>query len=818
MGSCFIRFSIPILIAFFLQGCGGGGGGSGGGGETSGTTTPTPTTPATPNSIVTGSVQAPGGQVALLERDQWATKLASMFISSSYADLIGMAIVPDGTVVELVRVDPFTGAAAGAPLATTSVSAGRYSFDLTSLGLDYSPTLLVRLASSTGIQMRSFLTGAVTNLDPNSEASVQLILESIAAKTGSSLALMTVKDLDDIVASMDMLISASGLAAGSTTAATVNFIKAKLSASSELSALLNTKLTAGHADTGPGDLANYFPLSSGDTWTYSVSTNGATPTSAEVRAVGVATLRNGAMVIPISLSTTTFPLPGPGGEAPVFKHNDFYLKDTSGLVSYGGSTDPAGVTALAPSYQELKLPAKVGDTLVAVDKTGNFDLGKDLDGDGIPETLTRYKLDKLVAPYQNIGALRCMVVENHFLIALTLSASKMTVVFTSIDKWYLASGVGIVRTVEIDNWARSDGVEGPETVTQRDLIDATIGGVNVFNQPPPGTVVKTLSLDHNDLIYDKTRNRLYASVPGSIVNGNSIAVVNPDTGTIMQTIPVGSEPLRLALSKGDEYLYVGLDGSGEIARINLATLTPDLKFSLGIRPVPWLDQLFVGDIAVLPNNPLSIVVSEKTKGTSPSFVGLAVFDGAVRRPNKFQGFGVFANAIAISDDAASVYGIDYETSLFELSRFSIAPTGISFLDQTNGLAGNYATTRIQFYGGRLYLTNGRVIDPVNKVLAGVYQPGGPTWSLVTSCIPDSLSARTYCLDGTIEANKTLTLISFNQALFTQLAKVDTHIPVDTFGIGPLVRFGTKGFAIGARTSGFSGPFDKIHLISSDIAL
>ena len=475
MGSCFIRFVIPILVAFLLQACGGGGGG----GETSGTTTPT--TPATPNSIVTGSVQAPGGQVALLERGHWTTKLASIFISSSYADLIGMAIVPDGTVVELVRVDPVTGAASGAPLATTSVSAGRYSFNLTSLGLDYSTTLLVRLANSTGIQMRSFLTGAVTNLDSNSEASVQLILESIAAKPGSSLAVMTVKDIDDIVASIDMLISASGLAAGTTTATTVNFIKAKLSTSSELSALLNSKLTAGHADTGPGDLANYFPLSSGDTWTYSVSKNGAAATSAEVRTVGVATPRNGTMVIPISLSTTTFPLAGPGGSAPVFKDIDFYLKDASGLVTYGNSTDPAGLTALVPSYQELKLPAKVGDTLVAVDKTVNFDLGIDLDGDGIPETLTRYKIDKIIAPYQNIGALRCMVVENHILITFKLSASKLTFVFTGIEKWYLASGVGIVRTVEIDNWARSDGVEGPEKITQRDLIEATVAGVKLLN-------------------------------------------------------------------------------------------------------------------------------------------------------------------------------------------------------------------------------------------------------------------------------------------------------------------------------------------------
>jgi hypothetical protein len=815
MSSRFIRYAVAILIAILLQACGGGGGGGG----TSGATTP-----ATPSTLVSGNVQAPGGQVALLEQSIWTTRLASIFISASYADVIGLAKVSDGTVVELVRVDPVTGAAPGAPLATTSVSAGRYSFNLTSLGLDYSTTLQARLGRATGIQMRTFVTGAVANLDPNSEAGIQLVLESIAAKPGSSLTVMTIKDLDDVAASIDMLTSAAGVAAGTTTASTVNAIKSALNARPELSALLNTKLTAGHAATGPGDLANYFPLATGDTWTYSVSENGAPPASAEIVAVGAAIPRNGATVMPLSNGTTTFPLPSPGGPAPVLTDTDFYLKDASGLISFGNSTDPAGITAArAPSYLELKLPARVGDTWIAVDKTGSFDLGQDLDGDGISETLTRVKLDKLVTGYQSItvpaGSFRCMVVENHVLVTIVLSASKVSVTAKSTITWFLAPDVGIVRIVKIADGSSSNGAVIPQSTSQSDLVDATIAGVSVATAPPASTKVKTVFLLHNDLAYDKTRNLLYASIPGQVANGNSIAVINPDTGAIVQTIPVGSEPLRLALSKGNEYLYVGLDGSGEIARINLTTMAFELKFSLGsIGNPPFSDQLFAGDIAVLPNNPLSIVVSEKVKVSLPSFAGIAVFDGAVKRTNEIQGFVLFsADSVAISDDNAFVYGMDNQSSDLAFTRFTISPAGISFLDQTNGLTSGFMPTRIRFYSGRLYLANGRVIDPVNKLLLGIYQLGGTSLEM-EGCIPDILPARTYCLASS-ESPSTVTLVSFDQVLFTKLATVDTKLPAGARGLGTMVRFGARGFGVGARTAGLAGsPFDKIYLISSDIAL
>lgn len=811
-----LRSLTIVLFAILLQGCGGGGGG-GGGTAAGGGAAPA----AAPSIMVSGLVQAPGGLVASLQQDQWPNRLASLFISPSYADILGLASVPNGTLVELVQVDPVSGVA-GAPLATTSVSAGHYSFNLTSLGLSYSTTLQVRLASSSGVQMRTFVTGAVANLDPNSEAGVQLVLDGIAAKPGSSLNLMTVKDLDDVEASVDMLTSAAGISAGGSTAATVAAIKTKLNIRPELAALLNTKLTPGHAPTGPGDIANYFPLTTGDTWTYSLSNNGLAATSAQIMAVGAATARSGASVMPITTSTSSFPLPAPGGVAPVYKDTSYYVKDASGLISYGNSTDPSGITALAPSYLEIKLPAKPGDAWTSFNKVGNFNLGLDMDGDGITETITTYKLDKLVTGYQTVtvpaGVFRSMVIENHVQLSIQLSRSKITVTSTGISTWFLAPGVGLVRMVDVINGSSSNGTTIPQSMVQRDLVDATVSGINIKNRPPVGTQTMTISLVHNDLIYDKTRNRLYASIPGAAVNGNSIAVINPDTGAILQTVPVGPEPLRLAISKGDEYLYVGLDGTGEVARINLATMVVDLKFALGSTPGIFPNQLFVQDLAVLPNNPLSVVVTEKVKGLSPSFGGIAIFDGAVKRINGIPGWGLSAftaDAIAVADNSATVYGVDNQISSFEFTRFAVAPTGITFIDQTNGLAGNFLPTRISNYAGRIYSTNGRVIDPVNRLLAGTYQLSGASPS-VDSCIPDALPARAYCL---AYGAATITLASFDQTLFTQLATVDTKLPTSTFKQTRMVRFGTRGFAIGANTGGNPiSPYDKLYLITSDIAL
>src|SRR6266513_3114760 len=82
-------------------GSGGGRGGSGGGSGGSGVSHP-PLVPA--SIVVSGTVSAPGGAVALLTDKSFFAKASDVFFSSANAAISGIATVPDGTRVDVIRI------------------------------------------------------------------------------------------------------------------------------------------------------------------------------------------------------------------------------------------------------------------------------------------------------------------------------------------------------------------------------------------------------------------------------------------------------------------------------------------------------------------------------------------------------------------------------------------------------------------------------------------------------------------------------------------------------------------------------------------
>src|SRR5258708_770722 len=92
-----------------------------------------------------------------------------------------------------------------------------------------------------------------------------------------------------------------------------------------------------------------------------------------------------------------------------------------------------------------------------------------------------------------------------------------------------------------------------------------------------------LGLTHNSLVYDSGRNLYYASVPGSVIgSGNSIAAIDPATRGVTHSAPIGSEPNALAIAADGSALYVGLDGSGEVLKLSLPSMTPLGRSRLGV--------------------------------------------------------------------------------------------------------------------------------------------------------------------------------------------------------------------------------------------
>src|SRR5438067_321532 len=92
--------------------------------------------------------------------------------------------------------------------------------------------------------------------------------------------------------------------------------------------------------------------------------------------------------------------------------------------------------------------------------------------------------------------------------------------------------------------------------------------------------VRQLALNTTDLIYDPTQNLIYASV-----TDHRIAIIDPVSGSIGPFVSVAGVPGRLAISDDGQFLYVGLDDIGSIARIALSSLTVNLQIALGRDPI-----------------------------------------------------------------------------------------------------------------------------------------------------------------------------------------------------------------------------------------
>jgi hypothetical protein len=221
-----------------------------------------------------------------------------------------------------------------------------------------------------------------------------------------------------------------------------------------------------------------------------------------------------------------------------------------------------------------------------------------------------------------------------------------------------------------------------------------------------------LELQARHILWDPTRAVLYASLPSREVGGNSVVGIDPLTLERRFSVFVGSEPGRMALSDDGDTLYVALDGASAVRRVNLATGTATLEIPLP----PEADQ-FVGDLAVVPGQPSSVLVARRTATASRQ---LFVFDEAVARGAPTRG-SVWEIEMA---DAETLYGVNRGTSGV-FATFVLEPAGVREVIEERGLGSLFDEMTLD--RGRLYSGN-VVIDPsswteVGRLPAfGVVQP------------------------------------------------------------------------------------------------
>jgi hypothetical protein len=300
--------------------------------------------------------------------------------------------------------------------------------------------------------------------------------------------------------------------------------------------------------------------------------------------------------------------------------------------------------------------------------------------------------------------------------------------------------------------------------------------------------IRILSLATNDIIYDNSRQKIYASIPStSTSNPNSLTVIDPVTGNIGPSLAVGSEPTKLAISDDGQFLYVGLNGEGAVRRVILSTFTADIKFSLGTAQVGCgVNRAF--DLEVLPGTPQSVAISIAPTLCSPAFT-VAIYDNGVQRPNTSDAFGRIS-VITFSQSPSTLYGYNGDSA--RIVTMAIDPLGVSSANTTTALV-PCCPVEIEFDAGRIYVSDGQVIDPVSGTLVGTF----PLLTNLSLVKPDSSRGRVFFVSGELGVLP-LTLQAFNMSTFQSTGSMPveglTVAPIGPLGVASLIRWGADGVA------------------------
>jgi len=275
--------------------------------------------------------------------------------------------------------------------------------------------------------------------------------------------------------------------------------------------------------------------------------------------------------------------------------------------------------------------------------------------------------------------------------------------------------------------------------------------------------VREVALRTNDIVFNPTDGFLYASIPSlSGTAPNTVARLDPATGAILTSVPVGSEPRDLAISSDGTTLYVGLDGAGAIRRVDLGSMTAGIQFNMGADS--FLGQMYAEDIEVQPGSPNVIVVSLRNAGFSPRHMGVAVFDNGVKRAD-VTATHTGSNVIVFGATPTRVYGYNNETTEFGFRRMTVSASGITVQDVTQGVITGFSSD-IEFLAGRIYATTGVVLDAEARTPLGTFALTGGYANGVVAPTAD----RTYFAVGTYGYPGSTSLQIFDPVTFVPIER------------------------------------------------
>ena len=310
--------------------------------------------------------------------------------------------------------------------------------------------------------------------------------------------------------------------------------------------------------------------------------------------------------------------------------------------------------------------------------------------------------------------------------------------------------------------------------------------------PVVASFIRSVTLPNNDLIYRNTEQKFYVSVPSAAgpPRGDSITRVDPATAIIEDSVEVGIEPGRMALSDDGNTMYVGLNGPHSVRRVAMHTVTPGLEFPLGQGTNGPKDAY---DIDVLPGDPNAVAISYGN--SSYSYDGSDIFDNGIKRPQHAQSAG----SILIASPDTAYIGEYY------VSKYGIAESGFSLQQSFSTTSGGES----ELVGDLLYTSEGAVVDLNTLGFTGSFTGVGFRPGLTVD-VPNN---RIYFLANRSAGTPFWEILAYRLDNFLPIG----GIPLPGVALSVpypesphrLIRWGTNGLA-------FHDNNDKIYFIQTDL--
>ncbi len=804
---------LPVLTVLALAGCGGSGSGSGGGGGTT-ITVPTPAisaiSPAKVNAgaaattlMVTGT-----GFISSSTVDVAGTAEATTYVSAtSLTATVPASQLASGTELPVVvsnasSVSTSTNLEVDNPAPTltsesqTAELAGTPSAVITFTGMGFVPSTVINVGGSaraTTYINSTEVSAAFPSSDFTASGSLSITAVNAAPGGGTSTALSLSVNNPPVGA---IQLKPATLNVGGTTAATITvtgtgFVPASVvsvGTTARATAYVNaTTLTfaatvADQATAGYLSVAVTNPAPGGGTSPAVALSIVVPPPTPVLTAVTPNSLVVGAGPATISITGTGFQ------QNTVVQWNGTNLVTTESY-NYSGAGYVIGLVASVP---ESDLAA-AGTATITASTQGATPAGSN----SLTVSIVNPPVPTLTGLSPNGGPLNTAA-------AVTLQGTGFTTNTT-----VAVNGVTIpstfVSSTEITSTLPASSLALPANQNVTVTTPAPGGGSSAAQ-----IYTTYLSTSVNDIVWNPADGLLWASIPVNAVGGggNWVVGIDPNTGTTMRTIPVGTNPNKLALSSDGTQLFVGIDGAAAVAQVNLTQGTIVNQFSLGGGPGLYNPPSTALYLSAVPGEPNSVAVA--TSGQLGYGGQVTIFDSGVARTGSTvtnEGEG----PMSFGTSASTLYlGAGY------IDALTVGSSGITASTQL--FTPSTTPTWLQYDNGSLYLSTGQVLNASSGGLNGTFYSTGTTVANGPIVSDSTLGKAFVALSNSLNYNDSTAIYVFNESDFSNMGT----IPVNGLGVGgyptsfmKIVRWGQNGIAAAAAPSAFAST-NQIYFLQSSL--